>query len=78
MAKSAIKSTTTCVTGLLEMTEKEKFFVWFGKQRAKGLENFKVAVDHDAVRRNKPTEEEVYGELNRMHDAPDLHDLRFL
>ena len=54
------------------MTEKEKYFDWLAKEKAKGLLGINFYFNHDAAR--GMTEEQVYAELNRMNEAPDVPD----
>ena len=49
------------------MTQKEIFYKRLAEEREKGLINFGVFANPDAV---AGTEEEMYAELNRMDDAP--------
>ena len=54
------------------MTEKEKFIDWFKKEQEKGLLYMIPFVNRDRL--EGATEEDLYGELNRMVEAPDLPD----
>jgi hypothetical protein len=57
------------------MTEKEKFLNHVREQQVKGLQDIKLFVNPNA----KPTnEEELYAELNRMVEAPDVPDTEVL
>lgn len=57
------------------MTEKEKFLNYVREQQAKGLHDMGFFVNPDA---GTATEEEIYGELNRMVNAPDVPDKEVL
>jgi hypothetical protein len=57
------------------MIEKEKFLNYVRGQSEKGLIDIKLFLNPDA----KPTnEEELYAELNRMVEAPDVPDTEVL
>lgn len=53
------------------MTEKQKFLKRAEQMKAAGLVDFKL-ITTPSIR--EASEEEVYAELNRMFDAPDLPD----
>ena len=50
------------------MTQKETFFQWLAAEREKGLLGINFSANPD--RDKDVTEEEIYGELNRMIAAP--------
>ena len=64
------------------LTEKEKFKRWHWYQRwFKGMKSFHSSVNPELLdpsyEGERPTEEELYGELNRMINSENLYDPRF-
>lgn len=55
------------------MTEKEKYFEWFRKEKENGLIDVKICPNYENL--STPINEEVlYGELNRMNAAEAVQD----
>ena len=54
------------------ITEKQKYLQWVDKEKQKGLIGIHIQFASQASK--GVTEEELYGELNRMIEAPDLPD----
>ena len=52
-----------------ETPEKDKYLAWFAAEKKKGLLGIDITFTEDA---NGADPEEIYAELNRMHEAPNL------
>lgn len=52
------------------MTEKEKFFEWFRKEKENGLVDIKFTPNYENI--YNITEENLYAELNRMNEADEI------
>lgn len=57
-------------------TEKDKFIAYIQWKSKTGLKNIQFITTHESLRGR--TEEEFYGELNRMLEAPDQPDVEVL
>lgn len=55
------------------MTEKEKFFEWFCKEKQNGLVDIKFTPNYENI--HNITEEDLYAELNRMNEAEKLGEI---
>jgi len=64
------------------MSEKDKFLNWIREKQKKGLLDihFTSAMEGTAMifRSRNATEEDLYAELNRMHEAPTVSDTEVL
>lgn len=54
------------------LTEKQKYLQWFEEEKKKGLFKVHFSVVHPLPQGT--TEEDIYGELNRIREAPDVLD----